>query len=80
MFSVTHERARVANATRYHGPDASQTVLAKRDLRAANLAAYINRVVAEAPPLTDEQRDHLRALLSPATGTVTRAEAARPDR
>ncbi len=79
MSSVTHERARVAHATRFHGPDAPQTALARRDLRAANLEAAIRRAVAEAPPLTRDQKARLRALLSPATGTAERQAAARLD-
>ncbi len=79
MSSVTHERARVAHATRFHGPDAPQTALARRDLRAANLEAAIRRAVAEAPPLTREQKSRLRALLSPSTGIAERQAAARLD-
>lgn len=33
--------------------------------RAAKRAAYIARVVAEAPPLTDAQIDHIAVLLRP---------------
>ncbi|MFC4693509.1 hypothetical protein [Geodermatophilus arenarius] len=76
---MTHERARVAHATRFHGPDAPQTALARRDLRAANLEAAIRRAVAEAPPLTGQQKARLRALLSPAAGTAARQQAARLD-
>ena len=36
---------------------------AKRDLAEAKIAAYIERVVAEAPPLSGEQRDRLVSLL-----------------
>ncbi len=61
--SPRHERARVAYAVRFHGPDAPQTADARRDLAAANLAAYIRRVVDQAPPLTSEQRDRLALLL-----------------
>ncbi len=61
--SARHERARVARAVRFHGPDAPQTIDARRDLAAANLAAYIKRVVDQAPPLTPEQRDRLALLL-----------------
>jgi hypothetical protein len=35
---------------------------------AYNLAAYVSRIVSEAPPLTDAQRDRLAALLAPAGG------------
>ena len=58
-----HERARVAHAVRFHGPDAPQTTDARRDLAAANLAAYIRHVVDQSPPLTPEQRDRLALLL-----------------
>ncbi len=58
-----HERARVAVAVRNHGPDAPQTLDARRDLAAANLAAYITRVVDQAPPLLPEQRNRLALLL-----------------
>ena len=61
--SPRHERARVAHAVRFYGPDAPQTADARRDLAAANLAAYIRRVVDQAPPLTSEQRDRLALLL-----------------
>jgi hypothetical protein len=58
-----HERARVAHAVRFHGPDAPQTAEARRDLAAANLAAYIKRTVDQAPRLTKQQRDRLALLL-----------------
>jgi hypothetical protein len=54
-----HERARVAVAVRNHGPDAPQTLDARRDLAAAN----ITRVVDQAPPLLPEQRNRLALLL-----------------
>ena len=58
-----HERARVAVAVRNHGPDAPQAVDARRDLAAANLAAYITKTLAAAPPLTPAQVHDLRAML-----------------
>ena len=59
---VLRARARLAVNTRHHpGRDHSDL---KRDLAAANLEAYIARVVAEAPPLTIEQRRRLAGLLS----------------
>jgi hypothetical protein len=36
---------------------------ARRELRAAQAADYIKRLVDSAPPLTDEQRDRLALLL-----------------
>ena len=38
---------------------------ARRDLAAAKLADYIKRTVDAAPPLTEEQKDRLTALLRP---------------
>jgi hypothetical protein len=45
--------------------DAEQIAKARRNLAAAKLDAYIQRVIAEAPPLTPEQRDRLAVLLRP---------------
>lgn len=41
---------------------------ARRDLAAAKIAAYIEKVVAEAPPLSDEQRDRLSAIIGSGRG------------
>ncbi|BCW76268.1 hypothetical protein NicSoilB11_25930 [Arthrobacter sp. NicSoilB11] len=54
-------RARLAAATRHH-PESSHEEL-RRDLKAANLAEYVRRVVSEAPPLTQEQADRIAGLL-----------------
>jgi hypothetical protein len=48
---------------RYHPDDQSKIVESKRELAEAKIADYIEKVVAEAPPLTDEQRDRIAALL-----------------
>lgn len=37
----------------------------RAELKAANAADYIRRLVDEAPPLTSEQRDRLAVLLRP---------------
>lgn len=57
-------RGRLANAHR-RGGDEALILEVRRDLAAAKLEQYIERVVSEAPPLTDEQRTRLTALLSP---------------
>ncbi|MEY4081692.1 MAG: hypothetical protein RL430_2122 [Actinomycetota bacterium] len=62
-MSWTAERARVASLSRSRTPDDPALVSARRDLKAARLEDHIRRVVAEAPPLTDEQRDKLAAIL-----------------
>lgn len=64
-MSWTQERGRVAALSRSRTPDDPDLQAARRDLKAERLKDYINRVVAEAPPLTDEQRRRLAALLVP---------------
>ncbi len=49
--SVYSHRARVAGLSRDRNPEDAELVSARRDLKAAKLAAYITRVVAAAPPL-----------------------------
>ena len=55
-------RARVA-ANRRHHPDNPETDRLAADYRAGRLAAYIQRIVDECPPLSPEQRDRLALLL-----------------
>lgn len=55
------QRARLAAAVRHH-PDKDHTE-ARRDLAAATLEQHVRRVVAEAPPLTEAQRDRIASLL-----------------
>lgn len=66
--AVLRERGRVASLTRSRPADDPQLIEARRDLAAAKLDAYVKRVLAEAPPLTDAQRDRIAALLRPAGG------------
>lgn len=63
MSTWTSERARVASLTRSRKADDPELLEAKRNMRALKLAEHVARVVAEAPPLTDEQREHVAALL-----------------
>lgn len=58
-------RGRVASLSRSRPATDPDLIDARRDLAAAKLDAYIKKVVAEAPPLTDEQRDRIAALLRP---------------
>jgi hypothetical protein len=57
----TAKRAQLAATTRHH-PHADTTDL-RRDLRAARAEDYIRKLVSSAPPLTDEQKARLGALL-----------------
>lgn len=56
---VEQARNRVANATRTHGPKSPEVVAARSSLATEKIAAFVKRVVAEAPPLSDEQRDKI---------------------
>ncbi len=79
--SWTHHRARVAALSRDRAPDDPELVAAREALadarrrastvlRAERLAKAINKTVAEAPPLTDEQRARLAALLHTSAGSA----------
>lgn len=68
MSTWTHERARVASLTRSRTPDDPELVDARRNLRAERLADHIRRQVDDWPPLTNEQRARLAALLRPSAG------------
>jgi hypothetical protein len=73
---VARARATLAATARHHPDDAERIAVARRDLRAENLAEHITRVVEAAPPLTPEQRDRLAALLRPSTSADPGPEAA----
>jgi hypothetical protein len=62
-MSWTHDRARVAALSRDRKPDDPDLLAAKQDLRASRAEEYIKRVVADAPPLTQDQRARLAVLL-----------------
>ncbi|PYI39802.1 hypothetical protein CVS30_03845 [Arthrobacter psychrolactophilus] len=59
-------RSQVAVASRRK--DTAGLAIARRNLAAAKLEAYVSRVVAEAPPLTPEQLDRVSVLLRPGGG------------
>ncbi|WP_248240265.1 hypothetical protein [Microbacterium kunmingense] len=61
MSEVLQARSRKAVAVRLG--DARAVEEASRNLAAAKIEQYIQKVVAEAPPLSAEQRDRLAGLL-----------------
>lgn len=63
MSTWTHERARIAGLSRDRRPDDPELVDARRNLKALRLEDAVAKAVAEAPPLTSEQRDRIAALL-----------------
>lgn len=60
--TITKSRSRLALATKHR--DTAAATEARRDLAAAKIAQFIERTVAEAPPLTDDQRVSLARLLA----------------
>lgn len=61
------ERNRYA-ALRRHRPGSTEERAAHRSLVEAKISAYIEKAIADAPPLTPEQRDRIAALLRPVGG------------
>lgn len=61
--AINHNRARVASLTRSRTPDDPELIAAKTALKTANIAEFIERALAAAPPLTDDQRRTLANLL-----------------
>lgn len=59
----TRERARANALRRYRPADDPEVITARQELAAAHLADVIRRVVDEAPPLTNSQRETLALLL-----------------
>lgn len=60
----TQARSRLARLYHTNPDDPDLHAEARRDLRAARLADYVEKVLAEAPPLTDEQKTRIAALLT----------------
>jgi hypothetical protein len=59
------ERARIAGLSSRPNrpPDDPQLVEARLNLRALRLEEHVRKVLADAPPLSDEQRNRIAALL-----------------
>jgi hypothetical protein len=70
----THHRSQIASLTA-HGAEPELIENARRNLRAARLADYIQKTVDAAPPLTDAQLSRLATLLRP-TASAAGGDAA----
>jgi hypothetical protein len=55
----------ISNTVRHHGPDDPRLPELRRNLRAAELEDHVRRIVDTFPPLTNEQRNQIAALLRP---------------
>jgi hypothetical protein len=63
--AVAHHRARIAALSRDRQPDDLELADAKRDLAAANIERYVEKTLAAAPELREDQRARLAELLRP---------------
>lgn len=61
--ATAKKRAQVAALSRDREKDDPELVEARRDLCALSLTEHVQRVLSKAPPLTNEQRDNIAALL-----------------
>lgn len=68
MSQILKARSALGVAARRGDPEAE--ALARRDLAAAKIESYVAKVVAEAPPLSPEQRDRLAMLFRPSGGAA----------
>lgn len=67
MSSWTKDRAKVASLSRVRPQNDPELVEARRNLKAAKLEEYVARVVATAPPLTEDQKHRIASLLGGVT-------------
>ncbi len=65
MASKLYERARVGSLSRSRTADDPELLDARRNLAEANIADYIEKTLAQAPPLSPEQKTRLAELLRP---------------
>lgn len=72
---VRSKHSQVAALSRSRKPDDPDLIAARRDLAAEKTAAFIKKVVAQAPPFTPEQVAQLRVLLEPARAEISRETA-----
>ncbi|PLV44944.1 hypothetical protein X011_25645 [Mycobacterium tuberculosis variant microti OV254] len=58
-------RARHSALRRFRQDDDAAVIAARQELKAASINDYLERQMAEAPPLTNEQRAKIAELLEP---------------
>ena len=68
MTVINHQKARVGALSRSRRADDPDLLDARQKLHAAKAEKYIRKLLAEAPPLSDEQRTRLAELLAPVRG------------
>lgn len=65
MSEILHHRAKIAALSRSRKPDDPELLVEKKRLAQAKTNARIEALIADAPPLSDEQRTRLAELLKP---------------
>ncbi len=70
--AVARTRAALSNHTRWHPDDTDGLTERRRQFVTEKLADYIARTLAEAPPLTANQRERLSSLLKPDKAATAR--------
>lgn len=58
-----HKRARIARLSQDRAADDPELIQERQNLKAQRLEEHIAAVINSAPPLTDEQRDRIAAIL-----------------
>ena len=79
MSTLGTLKSRRALAVRHHGADSPQARQAADELAAQKTVIYIQHLLAEAPPLSDEARAKLAELLQPAREQINRQQLAELD-
>lgn len=72
--AIKSARGRFAALNRYREDDDPELIEAQRDLAAEVLAKHVAKVVADAPPMTPEQRDRIAAILHSGVGGIATDE------
>lgn len=67
---VLSANAYLANAVRVHGADSPQAQAAKIEATTVRIQETIRRLVAEAPPLPEENRRRIAAVLNTPAGVA----------
>ncbi|WP_406105428.1 hypothetical protein [Micromonospora globbae] len=68
--------SRLGNAIRIYGADSPQAEAARVAAKTASAELYIRRIVEQAPPLPEETRRRLAAILTNPAGSETEGRAA----
>lgn len=69
--SWMQKRGRLARLSRDLPPDHPEIIALRTELRLDRAQEYITKLIADSPPLTDEQRTRLTELLKPVRIGVT---------